>query len=316
MRLLITPSEDDVYECVKAFLAGILPNGGAAFKATIKGSTLDVTEMLTDGSIALYDAVLGDLVKPGTQIAALGTGSGGIGKYTVSPSQAADYDMPSQTMSTGVEIVQAQTNRVPPPVGSDYVVMNATRNAWLATNLDTYADAAFTGSIAGTVLTVSDATLGEVIVGATVFGEGVQPGTTVRGQTAPGVYSVSPSQTVAETQMAAGGKTVEQEAQFTIQLDVHGPNGSDNAQLVSTMFRDQTAYDAFTAFNPAIAPLYCSNPRQVPFSDGEQQYEDRWIVELEIQVDQTVRVAQQFAETLGVEVISVEERYPPNQGQD
>ncbi len=52
----------------------------------ISGTTLDVTAV-TSGTIQVGDLVFGLGVEPGTRITALGTGSGGVGTYTVSVSQ-------------------------------------------------------------------------------------------------------------------------------------------------------------------------------------------------------------------------------------
>jgi hypothetical protein len=48
----------------------------------------------------------------------------------------------------------------------------------------------------------------------------------------------------------------------------------------------------------------------MPFSTGEQQVDIRWIVDLELQVNQTVVVPQQFADTVEVGLINVEATYP------
>lgn len=79
---------------------------------------------------------------------------------------------------------------------------------------------------------------------------------------------------------------------FSIQLDVHGPNGSNNASVISTMFRTDYAADAFAASNVNISPLHADDPKQMPFNNGEQQVEDRFVIDAKIQVDQTVSSPQ------------------------
>ena len=71
-------------------------------------------------------------------------------------------------LPSGVAVIQAQDNLVPEPAGSDFVVMTPLMRTRLETNVDAYADAAFTGSVAGTTLTVSAVRLGAITVGATV----------------------------------------------------------------------------------------------------------------------------------------------------
>ena len=113
--------------------------------------------------------------------------------------------------------------------------------------------------------------------------------------------------------------------QLTVQLDFHGPAGGDNAQIFTTLFRDQYGCDYFsqTTFTlgeltnstganitangnnldvPGLitaAPLYTSDPRQVPFDNGENQIEYRWSVDAEIQINPVVTVSQGFASNLG-----------------
>lgn len=60
----------------------------AQFTASITGTTMDVTAVAT-GTIAVGDIVYGANIAPITRITALGTGTGGVGTYTVSVSQTA-----------------------------------------------------------------------------------------------------------------------------------------------------------------------------------------------------------------------------------
>ena len=110
-----------------------------------------------------------------------------------------------------------------------------------------------------------------------------------------------------------GSNTYMQPSKVTVQLDVHGPNSADNAQIISTMFRDQYAFDAFAASGIAnVAPLLADDPRQIPFMNAEDQYEDRWIVEAQIQANQTVSsVPQQSFDVIDVTLIDVDASYPP-----
>ena len=90
--------------------------------------------------------------------------------------------------------------------------------------------------------------------------------------------------------------------QMAAQVDVYGPNSGNFAQIISALFRDEYAVSRFAAMSPAISPLYADDPRQLAFSDGEQQYENRWSIDVEMQVDETVTVPQQFADVLTVNV--------------
>ncbi|WP_347558573.1 hypothetical protein [Robbsia sp. KACC 23696] len=202
----------------------------------------------------------------------------------------------------GIEVVRGQDNRVPEPEGPDFVVMTPGLRSRLSTNVDEYDDAAFTGSISGTTLTVSAVRIGTIVVGRTLFGVGVAAGTTITragsGTGAEGTYTVSKSQTVAQQTMAAGAKSIQQSTEVTIQLDVHGPASAENAALITTLFRDSYAVQAMDG--TGVAPLYAADAHQLPFFNGEQQVEQRWVIDLVMQVKPTLNVPQQFADELEV----------------
>lgn len=98
--------------------------------------------------------------------------------------------------------------------------------------------------------------------------------------------------------------------QATIQCDVHGPNAADNAQVMATLLRSGYACDLFTAQGFPIQPLYVVDPKQMPFADGEQQYEDRWAVDVVLQINPTVRAPQDFANALTIVTLEVEVQLP------
>lgn len=221
----------------------------------------------------------------------------------------------------GVDIVEGRDNLVPEPAATSFVVMTALRRARIETNTDAYLDTAFTAAIIGTTMAVSSVELGAVLAGATVFGAGVIPGTTVARQLngpvgGPGNYVVAPAQTgVGSESMAAGTSAATGPTEVVYQLDVHAatPGASaDLAQTITTMFRDPFAYDLMQALNPAVAPLHADDPVQVPFENAENQYETRWVVEAHMQVNQVVSgMSQQFAAALAVDLVDVDGAFPP-----
>jgi hypothetical protein len=199
------------------------------------------------------------------------------------------------------QVVAGQDNRVPEPQFADFVVMTPIRRERIETNVDSFADCAFTASIAGTTMTVSAVRLGSIGSGATLFGTGVAAGSTIISQLTgvaggTGTYTVSPSQTAASGTMSAGSERFLQPTQITYQLDVHGPNSADNAQVVTTLFRDQFGVDAFALSGFDVTPLHADDPRQVPFINAESQFESRWIVEAHLQANQAISLPLQFAD--------------------
>jgi hypothetical protein len=134
----------------------------ATFTGSISSTTMTVTTML-NGTIAVGQAVFGEGIAQNTVITALGTGTGGVGTYTVSNTQT----VASTTINT------------------------------------TDAPAVVTGSIVGTTLTVSGVTSGILKIGQTIEGAGVTDGTIITafgtGSGGAGTYTVSASQTVSST---------------------------------------------------------------------------------------------------------------------
>lgn len=217
-------------------------------------------------------------------------------------------------LPAGVEVIKGQVNRVAEPQSADFVVMTPVMRQRLSTNFDSLSMTQFTGAINGTTLTVSALSSGYLDVGNQVIGTGVSAGTVITafgtGTGGVGTYTVNKSQTVAPESMVAGNNEAEQDINFGIQLDVHGPNAGDNVQIVSTMFWDQVAFDSFQALNVNVAPLYCSDPIQMPFIDGEQQYEERWVLMVYVEANIIVQSPQQFATKIGpIGVINVDATY-------
>jgi hypothetical protein len=131
----------------------------AVFTGSISGTTLTVTA-ITNGTIAINQALFGVGVSQETVITALGSGSGGIGTYTINNSQTVS----SQQMNS------------------------------------TAVGAVVTGSISGTTLTVTAVTSGTLFLGQTIEGSTVTAQTIITafgtGTGGAGTYTVNNSQTV------------------------------------------------------------------------------------------------------------------------
>jgi hypothetical protein len=208
-------------------------------------------------------------------------------------------------------VVVGQVNRVPQPEG-DMIVMWPLRKPRLATNAETYSDVKFEASIAGVNMTVTTVDKGPIVTNRNLFGDNVETGTIIQSQSSgspggPGVYVVSISQTVASEPMAAGSMGMMQETEYVMQIDVHGPNSSDNAQVVSTLLRSSFANDALDP--TGVSPLYCEDPKQMPFMPASDQYEDRWTIDAHFQIDPVIVAPQQFSDRLSVELYNVDQ--PP-----
>ena len=151
----------------------------AQFIGYTSGTTLTVTSMKS-GTLAVGQQLFGIGVTPETVITALGSGSGGVGTYTINLSQT----VTSQTLNTA-----AVAARV-------------------------------TGSISGTVLTVSAVTSGILYPGQTIQGTGVTAGTiiTALGGSAALSFSITSGGTgyaVGDTITVTGG-VYSQQATYTV----------------------------------------------------------------------------------------------------
>lgn len=304
-----TPSQSQVMTALRAFLITLVPQGTAQFSGSISGSTLTAGAP-TGGTLALGTAIMGQGVAAGTYIVGLGSGTGGAGTYAINQPQTV-----AQTfLWTGVPIVQGQVNRVPEPKQGDLVVMWPILKRRLSTNIRNRDDVAFMGSIAGSTLTVTAMETGVIQANRTLFGAGISPNTRViapiAGAGGAGTYLVTPSQTTALTLMSTSQELITEPTEYTVQIDVHGPNSADNAQVISALFRDAYATQIFAALNPSVQPLHADDPRQIPFTNGEQQVETRWVINAVMQANYTIDVPQQYADEAHVTPIEIEAAFP------
>ncbi len=216
-----------------------------------------------------------------------------------------------------VEVILGQANRVPEPKADDFIVYWPLRHDRLGTNILTYMDAVAVGSIAGTVLTVSEVTKGVLLPDTLITDEGglIAANTTITSQLTgtlggSGTYRVSTSQTVVSTEIRAGVRFDTQQTQMTVQVDIHGPDSWDNTQILTTLFRSIYGVDTFAGTGLEMSPLYCTDPKQTPFINAEQQYEDRWVTEAAMQLNPQVGTPQQFADQLQITLIDAVTAYP------
>lgn len=102
---------------------------------------------------------------------------------------------------------------------------------------------------------------------------------------------------------------IEQAVKLTVKLDCYGADSGDWSVMLSTVLRDEYGV---TALAPTLAPLYTDDPKFGPLVDGEEEYEQRWIVEAYLQYNPVVSVPMQFANTAQIaDIINVDEAYPP-----
>ena len=218
-------------------------------------------------------------------------------------------------LPSGVEVVRGLDNRVPEPKSDDYVEVIPLLRERLETNVEAYTDVAGVGSIAGATLTITEMLAGAFAVGQSLTGTGVSPNTSISalgtGTGGDGTYTITPAQTVASTVLQAGSKSSLQPIKITFQIDAHGPHSGDNAQIISTLLRDDYAVQTFAASGFDVAPLYVVDPRQLAFVNGEQQFEERWTIDAVLQANPIILTPMQFADEITIGIINTDAAYPP-----
>lgn len=95
-----------------------------------------------------------------------------------------------------------------------------------------------------------------------------------------------------------------------MQLDFHGADSTDNAQVFAVLFRSAYACDYMAA--TGVSPDYCTDGQQMPFINGENAWEDRWVLNAVMDCVIAVEAPQQFANTLQITLIDVDAVYPPS----
>lgn len=202
-----------------------------------------------------------------------------------------------------VQIIRGQVNRVPEPKGRDFVVLWPTTRTRLEMNTDISTDVQFIGSITGNTLTVAAPLIGASAVGQSLYAPGIAAGCFINADLGGNTFAVTTTPDVAQQVIYAGTTDHLQPTEVTIQADIHGPMSADNAARIATLWRDQFGIDACAN---VIAPLYTSEPRQIPFDNGEQQVEERWVVDLAMQANVTITTTQQFADDMLITATPVE----------
>lgn len=104
------------------------------------------------------------------------------------------------------------------------------------------------------------------------------------------------------------GTTAAQQAmQVTVQIDCYGPESSDWAAILATMLRDEYACDLLA---PVAQPLHADDPKMAPMINGEDQYDQRWMITAVLQVNPVVSLPMQFFEAVDLNLIEVDATYP------
>lgn len=97
-----------------------------------------------------------------------------------------------------------------------------------------------------------------------------------------------------------GTKAITQATEWVVQIDCYGGQSMQWANILTTLFRDEFSC---TALKPHLQPLDADDPVPMPLVNGEQQYEQRWVVTAKFQYNPTTIISQQFFDQAVVEGI-------------
>jgi hypothetical protein len=282
------------------------------FTGSISGNILTVSSVFA-GKILVNQPLLdsADYLQPNTKI----TGVIEYNKqYTVEPAQRTFGDL---LFYGGIEVIRGQQNRVSQPQAQDFIVISPLRQDKLGWNVSTYQDTVINASITGNLLTVNTILQNQIELQAGLVlidvGGPLYPGTILGPQASGndggiGIYNVYPSQNVPNEQMYIGAAQSLIPTQLSTQLDIYGPSSADNAAIIRGLFYSGIAYDILHPLG--VAPLYTSNPHELAFTDAEQQYEYRWTMDLESQINPVITTTQQFADKLIIGAVPVDLVFP------
>ncbi|QGX89628.1 hypothetical protein BHJ80_16730 [Escherichia coli] len=98
----------------------------------------------------------------------------------------------------------------------------------------------------------------------------------------------------APAQAGEGSQHITRTTKWRCQLDFYGPHAADNAQVLATLFRSEFSVRLFRQGGGLISPLYCSEPFNTTFPNGQQQYEPRWTLDIQMQINPVVTTSLMF----------------------
>lgn len=112
------------------------------------------------------------------------------------------------------------------------------------------------------------------------------------------------AQTTHEWDGAGNTIGVNRSSALHFRLDCYGPNSADNGQVITTLFRDTFGCDFFASYG--VQPLYCDDGQQMPLVNGEEQYENRWMIRATLQANILVTVPAQFSDQITAEPVQAD----------
>lgn len=103
---------------------------------------------------------------------------------------------------------------------------------------------------------------------------------------------------------ALGTRLTTRSVRMGVFINFYGPAATDNAQTFNLLFKDLYGCDFLRPYG--VQPLDCDDGRQLPLVAGEKDYIARWLVQAYLQINPAVSTAQEFADTVNVELIQAD----------
>ena len=107
---------------------------------------------------------------------------------------------------------------------------------------------------------------------------------------------------------AASGLDLVAHNTYSYQIDCYGPRGAERASIIAGAWRTMWGVD--TMQSAALVPLYADPAQQLNIVNAEGQFEQRFMVRLFGQVNQTIRVPQDYFDTLDLDKLVCADRLP------
>lgn len=86
-----------------------------------------------------------------------------------------------------------------------------------------------------------------------------------------------------------------QSVEVLLQIDFYGKESAKNARIFSNLWRDFYSSERLKV----CQPLYCNNPKYLPFTNEQNQYEERYMVEAYLTYIPVATYDQDYVDNVG-----------------
>lgn len=96
---------------------------------------------------------------------------------------------------------------------------------------------------------------------------------------------------------------IQNSVEARMQIDFYGSSAEARSRILNNLWRNQFACDRLKA----CQPLYVQSYNRHVYVNDSNQYEERWIIDLALQYNPQVTVAQDFTDSAAINIIPVTE---------